>query len=330
MLCCSFLLIACYGIAQPDINQLHETAKAFMRQGDYANAVLVLNRGLQQSPGNVPLAKDLALSYYYQKDNNKALTTIKPLLDKNEVDDQCFQIAGNIYKELDMLKDCEKLYKKGIKRFPVSGPIYNDYGELLWAKKDYSAIKQWEKGIETDPSFSRNYYNASKFYYLTRDKVWSILYGENFINMEPQGNLTAEIKEILLESYKKLFANSNIEEGNSNKSAFAKAFLQNMNRQSGIAAIGINTESLTMIRTRFILDWSASYKTKFPYKLFEYQEQLLREGFFDAYNQWLFGSAENLNNFQQWTINHKEDYTGFSNFQKGRIFKIPEGQGYHD
>lgn len=299
-----------------------------MRQGDYANAIIVLNRGLQQDPANIAISKDLALSYYFQKDNNKALEIIKPLLEKKEADDQCFQIAGYIYKELNKVKECEKLYKKGLKRFPKSGPLYSEYGEFLWARKNNEAIKEWEKGIETDPSYSKNYYNACRYYHLISDKVWSILYGELFINMEPFGRSTPEIKDILLNSYKKLFLNTNLEEDTKEKSNFEKAFLQTMNKQSSVAAHGINTESLTMIRTRFILDWSNDYKTKFPYKLFEYQQQLLQEGLFDAYDQWIFGSSENLVRFQNWTVNHTEDYTAFTNLQKGRIFKVPLGQGY--
>ena len=83
-----------------DAASLQETAKAFMRQGDYANAILVLNRGIQLQPENIAMAKDLALSYYFQKDNDKALTAIKPVLDRDEADDQSFQIAANIYKQL--------------------------------------------------------------------------------------------------------------------------------------------------------------------------------------------------------------------------------------
>ncbi len=299
-----------------------------MRQGDYANAIIVLNRGLQQDPTNAAISKDLALSYYFQKDNKKALEIIKPLLERQEADDQSFQIAGYIYKELNMLKECEKLYKKGIKRFPKSGPLYNEYGELLWARKNNEAIKEWEKGIENDPSYSKNYYNACRYYHLISDKIWTILYGELFVNMEPFSRSTPEIKDILLDSYKKLFLNANLEQDVREKSNFEKAFLQTMNKQSSVAGQGINTESLTMIRTRFILDWSSDYKTKFPYKLFDYQQQLLQDGLFDAYNQWIFGSSENLVRFQNWTVNHTEDYTAFTNFQKGRIFKVPLAQGY--
>jgi len=300
-----------------------------MKQGDFPNAVMVLNRAMQADPQNIAIAKDLALSYYFQKNNSKALETIKPLLERDDTDDQCFQIAGSIYKELNMLKDCEKVYKKGIKKFPASGPLYNELGELMSVQKNYDAIKQWEKGIEHDPSYSRNYYNAAKFYFLTIDKVWSIIYGEIFINMEPTGNKTPEVKQMLLESYKKLFSDADLEQNNKDKNLFVKAFLQSMNKQSSLASSGLNPETLSMIRTRFILDWSNGNHTKFPYQLFNYQRQLLQEGMFDAYNQWVFGPAQDLNAFQNWTTAHNTEYSAFSNFQKGRVFKMREGQYYH-
>lgn len=313
----------------PDAKQLHETAKTFMKQGDYPNATLVLNRALQLDPQNIAISKDLALNYYLQKDYNKALETIKPVLDRDDADDQCFQVAGNIYKSLGEDKECEKIYKKGIKKFPESGALYNDWGELLFAQRNVDAIKQWEKGIEQDPSFSRNYYNAAKFYFLTTDKVWSILYAEIFINMEPLGNKTPEIKEMLLESYKKLFADVNLEQGNKAKNDFTKAYLQSMNKQTSQASLGLNAESLTMIRTRFVLDWVNEFGSKYPYHLFNYQRQLLQEGMFEAYNQWLFGPVENLAAFQNWTNTHNTEYSTFNNFQKSRVFKMPEGQYYH-
>ncbi|MEP6595150.1 MAG: tetratricopeptide repeat protein [Ginsengibacter sp.] len=325
-----FAFVTCFLIGKTqDVKELHETAKGFMRQGDFANATLVLNKALQQQPDNIEITKDLALNYYLQKDNTKALETIKPLLDRNDADDQCFQIAGNIYKALNQLKECEKLYKKGIKKFPQSGSLYNEYGELLWAMQDLSAIKQWEKGIETDPGYSSNYYNATKYYYVTSDKIWSIIYGEIFVNIESLTGRTAEIKTLLLDSYKKIFADADIFKNAKEKNNFEQAFLQTLYKQNTIAASGINPETLTMIRTRFILDWLNGFSAKFPFRLFEFQLQLLREGMFDAYNQWLFGAVQNLVAYQNWTSAHALEYDEFSKFQKGRIFKIPSKQYYH-
>jgi len=310
-------------------SELRETARSFMQQADYANAVLVLNRAVQLEPGNIDIIKDLSLAYYLQKDNAKALEIIKPVIDGNDADDQSFQIAGNIYQQLSMVKESEKLYRKGIKKFPESGAMYNELGEILLAQQDYSAIKLWEKGIEVDPGFSKNYYNACKYYFLTTNKVWSILYGEIFVNIEPIGNRTPEIKGIILEGYKKLFADADITKTNGEAGKFETSFLQLMNKQSNLASLGINPESLTMIRTRFILDWYSSGVERPAFKLFELQRQLLQEGMFNAYNQWIFGPAQNLASYQNWVTNHTAEYNEFSRFQRGRVFKIPTGQYNH-
>ena len=90
---------------EPDAAQLHETARQFMRSGDWANAVLVLNKALTKEPDNIAIQKDLALTYYYQRDFAKAKATIKPLVEREDADVQVYQIAGNIYKALQEAKD---------------------------------------------------------------------------------------------------------------------------------------------------------------------------------------------------------------------------------
>jgi Tfp pilus assembly protein PilF len=330
LLASCFCFFSIFAFSQTeDIDKLHENAKAFMRQGDYANASLILSRALGQAPGNIEIAKDLAYDYYLQKENEKALETIKPLLEKDNADDQTYQIGGTIYRAMGQQKDAEKLYKKAIKSFPKSGTLYNDYGEMLWSKQDFSAIKQWEKGIEQDPSYGGNYYNASKYYFLATDKIWCIIYGEIFVNIESFTSRTAEIKNILLDGYKKLFAEPNLLSNTKDKNAFEVAYLTTMNKQNSVVLNGLSAETLTMLRTRFILDWDQSYAKKFPFRLFEQQEQYLEEGLFPAYNQWIFGATQNLANYQSWISTHATEYEAFNKFQQGRIFKIPEGQFYH-
>ena len=324
----SFLSIVVFSQSD-DIEKLHENAKAFMRQGDYANASLILTRALSQAPDNIEIAKDLALDYYLQKENEKALNVIKPLLEKDNADDQTYQIGGSIYRAMGQTKDAEKLYKQAIKNYPKSGTLYNDYGEMLWSKQDFNAIKQWQKGIEEDPAYGGNYYNASKYYFLTTDKIWSLIYGEIFINIESFTSRTAEIRNILLDGYKKLFADADLLANTKDKNNFEIAYLSTMNKQNSVVTYGLNAETLTMLRTRFILDWDKTYSAKFPFKLFELHEQLLQEGLFPAYNQWIFGASQNLSNYQTWISTHAEEYEAFNKFQKGRLFKTPEGQYYH-
>ena len=317
--------------AQPDdAKTLHENAKTLMRSGDFDNAVVVLVRALQKDPNSLEMQKDLVMTYYLKRDYAKALDGVKALLDRDDADVVVFQLAGNVYKALEQPKDCERVYKKGLKKFPKSGPLYSEYGELLWAIKDYTAIEQWEKGIQQDPAYAGNYYNAALYYFYTKEKVWSLLYGEIFVNMESLTERGAAMKQLLLKGYKeKLFAEADLMKGEEkNKSEFAKAFLQSMNKQSSLASRGISVESLIMIRSRFILDWFPGNGARYPFKLFDFQRQLLQEGMFEAYNQWLFGPVEDLTAYDDWTKTHTEQYTAFNNFQKTRVFKMPPGQYY--
>ncbi len=314
-------------LSQDSTKELQGNARAYMGKGDYNNAALLLIKALEQSPTDISIAKDLSLNYFFQKENIKALETINPLLARPDADDQSFQIAGNIYKALNQPKEAEALYKKSIKKFPESGVLYNDYGELLSSQQNASAINQWEKGIEMDPGYSGNYYNAARHYYFTADKIWGVIYAETFISIEPSSPRTAEVKSVLLDSYKKLFSDDL--KSFVGKNNFEKAFVQSMNKANVVAENGINAESLTMIRTRFVLDWFEKSAAKFPFRLFEYHQQLLREGIFPAYNQWIFGATQNLLAYQNWINTHPAEQTDFKNFHTGRIFKLPTGQYYH-
>ena len=325
-----FASIVVSGFAQAQEASAQQTARDYMRSGDWDNAVLVLNRALQQEPRNLDYQKDLAMTYFYKRDYARALEQVKPMLDRDDADVPVYQIAGNVYKAMEMVKDADKMYRKALKKFPNSGPLYSEYGELLWSSKDYDAIKLWEKGIEAAPSFAGNYYNAAVYYYYTKDKIWTILYGEIFVNMEYLTERATEMKKLLLSAYKEKLFNGSSNDNNKKQTDFEKAVLQTYNRAGAAVNQGMNIGSLTMLRTRFILDWFKTNAAKYPFRLFDYQQQLIREGMFEAYNQWLFGTVDNLPAFDQWTKTNAEVYEKFVNFQKGRVFKMPAGQHYQD
>lgn len=317
--------------AQTDVKTLQQKAKDFMQQGDYSNATLVLKKALEQEPGNIDLQNDLLFNYYLSQDYGKAMELGKKLTSEPGADIRSYQVLGLTYRNIEEIKECERLYRAGIKAYPNSGVLYNEYGELLWSRKKLEeAVDQWEKGITADPNYSGNYYNAAKYYYVSSDKVWALIYGEIFLNLESYSRRTPEIKELLLAAYKKYYTNLNSLKQPDPKNDFEQAFTQLLNKHASVVSAGITTASLTMLRTRFLLDWFKREQGVYPFRLFDYQRQLTKEGYFDAYNQWIFGAAQNLPEFQQWTQQNQQAYEGFINFQKGRVFKIPPGQNYRN
>jgi Tfp pilus assembly protein PilF len=334
-----FLLLALSvhitNVAQPQqtAKELHETAKIFMRQGDYDNAILVIKRALEKEPDNLDMLKDVSFIYFLKRDYEKAIETGKPLIDRADADVPTFQILGFTYKAIAEYKECRKLYKKALAKFPNSGVIYNEYGELLAMDKELNnAIVQWEKGIEVDANYSSNYYNAVKYYAQTQnaDLFWIALHGENFVNLESYTARTTEIKKIVLEAYKKLYTSRDLNTfiKNKNVSAFEKEVLATLNKSTSIAGDGINAENLMVIKARFILDWFEGLQTKYPYRLFDHYQQMLKEGIFDAYNQWLFAAVSNPAEYDLWLKNHDKEADAFKKFQTARIYKIPAGQYY--
>lgn len=307
------------------------TAKKFIRNGDYANAIVVLNRAISGGNDDIELKKDLAFAYYLSRDYTKALTAAKSLTDSDDVDPQSYQILGMVYKAIENTRDAERMYRLAVRKFPHAGALYNEYGEVLWSQKDESeAVRQWQRGIHSDPNYSGNYYNAAKYYYMSADKVWGLIYGEIFVNLESYSKRTPEIKSMLLEGYKKLFEEADMTKNQDSKNEFVKAFLEVMKNQSPAINTGVTPDALSALRARFILEWFEKYGEKFPYRLFEYHRQLAREGMFDAYNQWIFGAAQNLSAFQQWSANHAEEYSKFTTLQKNRVFKLIDGQFYQN
>lgn len=335
LLCIVFLFTASFCYAQPaqDVSTLHQTAQTFLRQGDYENAILVLTKALQMQPNDLQMTKDLLFAYYIKRDFAKAMEIGRPLVARADADVQSFQMLGLVFKAVAEDKEAEKLYKNGLVKFPNEGILYSEYGELIAPKEPERAQKLWEKGIEVDPNHSSNYYFLSRQYAQKGDVIWSILYAEMFLNMESFTARSTEMKNLLLDEYKKFFISGYNapapDPKKKNTVQFAAAVGETLNKQQSQASLGITPESLTVIRTRFILDWYNKYGNKYPFKLFEHQRQLLQEGMFEAYNIWLFGPAANLKTYQTWQQYHQEDLNTFLAFIRSKVFKIPEGQQYH-
>lgn len=323
--------ISTFSFAQNDVNSLRESARKLMVSGDMAAAINNLNKAIQADGNNIELKKDLALAYYYDKNYKKALDVIEPVMKSDDGDVASYQLAGTIYKTMQDVKNAEKVYQEGLRLFPRIGSLYSEYGELLdITQKPKEAIAMWEKGMEVAPSYGGNYYNAAIYYYKQPyDKIYAILYGEIYSNMESMNPKTLTIKKMVLDTYKDLFSGTTLQSSiNDTKNPFAKAVLQTYARQGNNISQALTTEALGMIRTRFILDWNNAFAKQYPFQLFDYHTMLMKEGLYESYNQWMFGPVDNEDAFKNWAALHKEDYNRFTQYHSNRIFKMPPGQIY--
>ena len=313
--------------------ELYQKARTAMLQGDLDNAVLNYNTLLKQDPDNIEALNDYCYLLVLEKQYPKAIELGKLMIAKPKADFQSYQTLGLAYKGKGDYKEAEALYKDGLKKFAEVGILYNEYGELFAMQNKFSdAIVQWEAGIKADPNYSKNYYNAAMYYSkVQEDLFWTIQYGEIFINLESYSDHTALIKVKLLDAYKKLFTGDKLDKLVSNpaNTPFQKAWYQNISLASSLSKGGIDAEVLGAIRTRFILNWFYTKQNEAtPFHLFDHHQYMIKEGFFDAYNQWIFGETSNPQFYQMWLNTHAKEMSFFKVYQQNKLYNQPSGEYY--
>lgn len=321
---CFLLFLSMPCLAQTEAEDLHKKAKVLMNQGEYDDATTVFNKLATEFPTYAAAKKDVVFLSYLKRDYAKAIDEGKLLVASNDADEQSFQILGMSYKAIVQYKEAAQLYKAAIKKFPKSGMLYAEQAEVFaFENKLTDAIESWEKGIEADPNYSTNYYHACQYYANTGKHFWAAIYGELFLNLESFSARGSAIKSIILESYKKLALVQTKPTTNANFEKLCMEGFQKINLEQ------INPNYLIGYRTRFILDWYYNkYNEAYPFRLFDQLRYLIREGLFEAYNQWLFGVAQNPEEYKTWTEQNPSKVNGFKEYQQGRVFKLIAGQYY--
>jgi len=330
ILCVMIFCVAGFARAQESVEAIRKEATVLAQQGKFSEAIQALDEGLQQYPNNLDLLKDDAYISYLGRDFQRSLQIGKDIAAREDADVQSFQILGLTYKAIANYKEGDKMYKSAIKKFPKSGVLYSEYGDML-AQYDNKrgAIIQWEKGIAADPNYSGNYYYGTKYYADENNIFWSTVYGEIFVNIESLTKRTAEIKSLLLNNYKLILSGkSNVDNLKGNGNEFEKAAALALSNSLETITGDITPEMITALRARFILNWNVSAAATYPYRLFDFHLQLMREGLFDAYNQWLFGTLINKDKYDNWVYTHDTEMQDFTQFQHNVLFKMPPEQYY--
>jgi tetratricopeptide (TPR) repeat protein len=322
--------------ATEEARDLYASARHYLQKTDYANSIMVYNQVIQLEPANLIYRRELAHVYYLQGDLLRAEKMITPLLKSNDADEETFQIASKVLSKKKKMDDAKAAINKGIDKFPNSGLLYKEKGDLFTAQKKYAdAAKAWEKGVEKDPTYHLNYYNLSKVYFFTKDYWWAIYYGEIFVNMESFSAKSQEIKKTIYESYKFFMAELNnvALQGKPNRydnpQNFEACVVKTFDNLRNVVTGGINIDNLIMLRIRFLLDWNKTYASQFPSTLFDMQQNLLRLNYFDAYNQWLFGRLDNEKQFTSWTQTHNNLMNQFDSHIRKEKLRPKYNQYYH-
>lgn len=298
----------------PEVENLYKEARQYHSNGNLREAIIRYQQAIQIAPDIVLLYRELAHAYYLAQGYDDAIKTLEPIIEQGQADAQTYAITAQSLVAIKETKKAKKLLREAIQKLPNAGSLYHEMG-LMYEHDNETvyALESWLDGIEKDPGYHINYYEAARMYMNTNKMVWTILYGEMFINMEQQTKRSYDTRAMLLEAYRRIFtslATGDIpkfgEAGvGRSKNNFEELVYNTYIRLSPVMSDGYTTENLIMLRTRFIMDWTLNGAPEYPFSLFARHDDMIRNGYFDAYNQWLFGKVENAQQFEAWKKFHQ-------------------------
>ncbi len=172
-----------------------------IKNGDYDESIKLIEKSCKLDPDNFKHAFLKGNAYFLKKDYSKSVSCFEDVIRMKGVNVESFQLLGESYYEAGKPDSAIEIYKKGLIHFPTSGKLYLELGHLHY-EDTAMALKYYKKGIEVEPRFSSNYFHVARIFFCnSTEKVWGMIYGEIFMNLEPYTIRTEIISEFLFETY---------------------------------------------------------------------------------------------------------------------------------
>jgi tetratricopeptide (TPR) repeat protein len=328
------LLLLCARVSAQVSDSLKQAAELVKQgfdlvdKGKLDEALAVYKQGALLDPNNSTFQYEMGVVYYLKKDYTSSIKILESVKNKADANDQYFQMLGNAYDLSGQTAKARKTYSDGLIRFPKSGVLFLESGVLEYMHKNTpGAVRFWEAGIIAAPGFTSNYYWLSKYYASTPEKVWAVMYGEMFINLERNTERTQEISALLYRLYQssviisKDSVSADFTKGFSlhpqtdQKLPFEQVFQQTMLlaadslRLSGTDSL--DYEAVCKLKGLFIYYWYAlSYGVHYPCILFDWIHSFPLTSYLECYHRWVFLKG-NEDRFQAWYYSNPDFYNAF-------------------
>ena len=325
---CLFLVFPLFVFGQtvwpsPEIGQMYHNANEDIARGNFKDAITISRQAILLAPHMPVFFNQLATAYNLTGNYNEAENSLNKL-EPEECDTQCFRLLAASQAAQKKIKQSVKTIQDGIDRFPGCGSLYHEKGIIcILAGKEDEAIHAWLDGMEHDPGFAPDYYDAATACLSSEKVLRGLISGEIFLAMKHDTFADTALKNKMYAGYKTLFekiADNGKPDKKHQKNTFEDAVLNTFTLLTPVVSDGITTENLVMVRTRFLMDWFADYSDKYPFPLFGYLEDMIATGHFDVYNQWLFGAAENSQQYEAWNRFHEGDMARFEEWKAANPF----------
>lgn len=331
----SCLVAMCFVLpahAQSDKAMAHANRAIQLVDGGLpAQAIAEWDKAIALEPTIIAYQYERVLCYVMTKDYTKAIGLLTPIYRDSALYDRGFQLMGNIHDMQNDSASALAYYRQGLEAYPRSGRLHYELGAAAFIeRKVQDALSWWKKGTIVEPAFATNYYWLAKVYAETSDKLWSVLYGEAFLNLERSSERTKEISKLLFDTWNAALrlgdtldpinlASDDVLDIPSPlgpaQMNFAMAFEfmvanagQHLIPSKGVLP-KLSLPQLVDLRTRFIKAWVAGGKdTTYRNDVLAFEAEVAKAGWIKEYLYWLYsyGDKRAMNDYFR-TNEHRYD-----------------------
>lgn len=347
-------------MAQDDFNDLSPEDKSLL-----GKAVQAVDDGLSEVvvsdfdclakkyPDNYIVQYERLYNLYQLGRYDEIIKKRKFLLKHKFSNERTYQLIGNSYDLSGNRKEAAKVYLEGLKRFPASGALYLELGNLSLMDSDYQkALEYYNKGIVVQPDFASNYYRAARLYLSSENgKVWGLVYAESAILLAPSNESRHEDMAAMMidclkrsitinlgdstklsvklvpdrgitidkESGKVYLAFPGIYEG-----AMSKPLMKLL---AGKIPLVFDIPQLIDIRRGAVESYFSVTDNIYGNSMYllEFQKKVIEAGHWDAYNYFLFMPCY-PDEFETWYASHRADLEAFIDWFNNAPYRLGDGR----
>ncbi|HET6996607.1 MAG TPA: hypothetical protein VFI06_16545 [Chitinophagaceae bacterium] len=342
-----FLLVSIASSAQSsnkkeEAFQLAKQAVKIMDEGDSDQAILLLDSAKKLDPTNYVYDYETGFAYQLKKDYKNAIRFFEASTKYETTDAQCYQMLGNAHDEDGDKDKAIAAYAAGLEKFPNSGRLYMEWGiiEANGGNRE-EALNKWEKGVKAEPGYPSNYFRLANLFSETDHRIWSIFYGEMFMNIERNSKRTPEMSRLLFDMYKQSitiisdtsvrvdFTDSKIslDAGKKFKMPFRMMYGMDFLVGVGLNSVEKKNKEVTLeyivnARSAFIDWWFKQKRHKdYPNILLSFQKELRDKGYLEAYSYWLLMKGDE-DAFQKWYDANTDKFKEFADWFNNNPLKV--------
>ncbi len=309
----------------------------------YDSALVQLRIAWKSEPNNSDLRYEMALAFALLKNQDSAIAILHSVKNKTGATDKYFQLLANCYSEKDDTVKAREVLQEGLTRFPQSGKMHLELGLLQLQQRNLeSALDEFEEGIQVEPSLIANYYWAARSYSSGNEKIWTVLYAELLMNIDPNPTHASLMSTMLFSAHNTVYEDfktshamvySKVRKGvtdasQANRESFEDVFNRLMTKGAEplrfFRDFEIPVASIDTMQTLFTKSWYAGgYDKTFANPVIERHKQLLDVGLHTAYTYHLMQFAKPLE-FKAYIDEHKKDYMALMKWMQEHPLRMNE------